>query len=85
MGCNIAPARREWGKLMLISNLFSLWTHTIKIVYGSNVPRGFNPSTPEISKFWQSWAEFPVPWEIIRDNLIRIRISLICKLSGTPD
>jgi hypothetical protein len=23
---------------------------------------GFNP--PEISKFWQSWVEFPVPWKI---------------------
>jgi hypothetical protein len=25
---------------------------------------GFNPPPPEIPKFWQSWAEFPVPWKI---------------------
>jgi hypothetical protein len=32
----------------------------------SGVPRGVGGSTPapEIPKFWQSWAEFPVPWKI---------------------
>jgi hypothetical protein len=31
----------------------------------SGVPRGgFKPPSPEIPKFWQSWAEFPVPWKI---------------------
>jgi hypothetical protein len=35
----------------------------------SGVPRewfgGFKPPPPpQISKFWQSWAEFPVPWKI---------------------
>jgi hypothetical protein len=52
----------------------------------SGVPRGgFNP--PEIPKFCQSWAEFPVPWniQVHPNNLIRIWVSLICKLSGTPD
>jgi hypothetical protein len=48
---------------------------------------GVNPPPPphEIPKFWQSWAEFPVLWKIHPNNLIRIRVLLICKLSGTPD
>jgi hypothetical protein len=25
---------------------------------------GFNPTPPEIPKFWQNWTEFPVPWKI---------------------
>jgi hypothetical protein len=36
-------------------------------------------------KFWQSWAKFPVPWKIHPNNLLRIRVSLICKLGITPD
>jgi hypothetical protein len=45
---------------------------------------GSNP--PEIiPKFWQSRAEFPVPCKIDLKNLIRIRVSPICKLGGTPD
>jgi hypothetical protein len=56
----------------------------------SGVQRGDMGESPpphphEIPKFWQSWAEFPVPWKFIRNNLIRIRVSLICQLSGTPD
>jgi hypothetical protein len=43
------------------------------------------PLPPEIPKFYQSWAEFPVPWNIHPNNLIRIWVSFICKLSGTPD
>jgi hypothetical protein len=43
------------------------------------------PLPPEIPNFLQSRAEFPVPWKIHRNNLIRILVSLICKLSGTPD
>jgi hypothetical protein len=35
-------------------------------------------------KFSQSWAEFPVPWKIIHKNVIRIRVSFICKSNGTP-
>jgi hypothetical protein len=38
---------------------------------GSGVPRGEGgwgvqtpPPHPEIPKFWQSWAKFPVPWKI---------------------
>jgi hypothetical protein len=46
---------------------------------------GGSTPLPEIPKLWQSWAEFPVPWKYIRNNLIRIRISLFCKLSRTPD
>jgi hypothetical protein len=32
----------------------------------SGVPRGWfgGSNPPEIPKFWQSWAEFPVPWKI---------------------
>jgi hypothetical protein len=47
---------------------------------------GGGVQTPsEIQTFWQSWAEFPPgSVEKIRNNLIRIRVSLICKLSGTP-
>jgi hypothetical protein len=25
---------------------------------------GQPPPPPEITEFWQSWAEFPVPWKI---------------------
>jgi hypothetical protein len=39
------------------------WAATI-----SGVPRGVIEGSksppPEIPKFWQSWAEFPVPWKI---------------------
>jgi hypothetical protein len=52
----------------------------------SNEVGGSNrPPPPESPKFWQSCAEFPVSWKHIRNNLIRTRVSLICKLSGTPD
>jgi hypothetical protein len=48
--------------------------------------RGSNPPPPEIIlKFWQSRTKFPVPWKIHPKNLIRIRVSPICKLGGTPD
>jgi hypothetical protein len=44
------------------------------------------PGPPEsIPKFWQSRAEFPVPWKIHPENLIKIRVLPICKLGGTPD
>jgi hypothetical protein len=48
---------------------------------------GFGGSNPPeiIPKFWQSRAEFPVPWKIDLKNLIRIRVSPICKLGGTLD
>jgi hypothetical protein len=47
---------------------------------------GVQTPPPEISpKFWQSRAEFPVPWKIDLKNLITIRVSPICKLGGTPD
>jgi hypothetical protein len=39
---------------------------------------------PEIPNFWQSWSEFQFRGKYICNNLIRIRVSLICKLSGTP-
>jgi hypothetical protein len=43
-------------------------------------------NTPEIIlKFWQIRVEFPVPWKIHPKNLLRIRVSPICKLGGTPD
>jgi hypothetical protein len=47
---------------------------------------GVHPPPPEIiPKFWQSLAEFPFPWKIHPMNLIRIRVSPICKFGGTPD
>jgi hypothetical protein len=47
---------------------------------------GSNPPPPEIiPKFLQIRAEFPVPWKIHPKNLIRIRVSPICKLGGIPD
>jgi hypothetical protein len=47
---------------------------------------GVQTPPPEIiPKFWQSQAEFPVPWKIDLKNLIRIRVSPRCKLGGTPD
>jgi hypothetical protein len=39
----------------------------------------------KILKFCQIWVEFPVPWNIIFNIVIRIWVSFICKLSGTPD
>jgi hypothetical protein len=41
------------------------------------------PPPPEIPKFCQSWAEFRGIY--VRNNLIRIWVSFIWKLSGTPD
>jgi hypothetical protein len=59
---------------------YSQW-RTEKGFWGSNS----RPLPPEIPKFWQSWAEFPVPWKVYSYYPIRIRVSLICKLSGTND
>jgi hypothetical protein len=42
------------------------------------------PPPPDIPKFWNSRAKFPVPEHIICHNLIRIRVSLNYKLSETP-
>jgi hypothetical protein len=43
-------------------------SHGLADYQSSGVPRGSlggsNPSPPEIPKFWQSWAEFPVLWKI---------------------
>jgi hypothetical protein len=38
-----------------------------------------------IPKFWQNWAEFQFHGKYIRNNLIRIKFSPICEVSGTPD
>jgi hypothetical protein len=45
---------------------------------------GFKPS-PKIPSFDKAEAIFLFHGKYIRNNLIRIRISLMCKLSGTPD
>jgi hypothetical protein len=58
-----------------------------KSTSSSGVPSGgglrsSNPPLPEIPKL----SQIPkIRGKYIRNNLIRIRVSLICKLSGTPD
>jgi hypothetical protein len=34
------------------------------VVYRRGWFGGVQPPPPEIPKFWQSWAEFPIPWKI---------------------
>jgi hypothetical protein len=43
------------------------------------------PPYPTITSFDKSEPKSPFRGKYIRNNLIRIRVSLICKLSGTPD
>jgi hypothetical protein len=62
----------------------------VHTVTDSGVPGGLvkpppPPAPAEIAKFWQSWEEFPVLLKYIRNNLVKIRVSPIFKLSGTPD
>jgi hypothetical protein len=46
---------------------------------------GFKLPLPEIPNFDKAEPNFQFRGTYIRNNLIRIRVSLICKLSGTPD
>jgi hypothetical protein len=63
-------------------------TYSTKMVWCSGVPRGgfgcLTPSPPEILKFWQSCANSQSCGKYIHNNLIRIQVSPICKLSRTP-
>jgi hypothetical protein len=46
---------------------------------------GSNPLTPKFGSFDKAEPNSQFRGIYIRNNLIRIRVSLICKLSGTPD
>jgi hypothetical protein len=51
----------------------------------SGVPRGFNPPPPpKFRSFAKAEPNSQFRGMYIRNNLIRIWVSLICKLSGTP-
>jgi hypothetical protein len=51
----------------------------------SGVGGGSTPPPPEIPKFDKAEPNSRFRGKYIRDNLIRIRVSFICKLNGTPD
>jgi hypothetical protein len=54
--------------------------------FGCGVPRGVQPPPPpEIQNFDKAEPNSQFRGGYIRNNLIRIRVSLIWKLSGTPD
>jgi hypothetical protein len=59
--------------------------HQQALAYPEGGFGGFKPPPEIIPKFWQSRAKFRVPCKIDLKNLIRIRVSPICKLGGTPD
>jgi hypothetical protein len=47
--------------------ILTLWNalYLVTVVYrGGEGGLGFQTPPTEIPKFWQSWAEFPVPWKI---------------------
>jgi hypothetical protein len=46
---------------------------------------GLNPPPPTVRGFDKSEPNFQFRGIYIRNNLIRIWVSFICKLSGTPD
>jgi hypothetical protein len=59
-----------------------------KFVLSSGVPRGvggFNPPSQKFRRFDKAEPNSQFRGKYIRNNLIRIRISPICKLSETPD
>jgi hypothetical protein len=60
---------------------------TSRLMVATGVPKGgvwgFQTPSEIIPKFWQSRAEFPVPWKIYLKNLIRIQVSPTCKFGGT--
>jgi hypothetical protein len=53
----------------------------------SGVPRGlgFNPHPRKFRSFDKAKPNFKFRGKFIRNNLIRIRVSLICKFSGAPE
>jgi hypothetical protein len=62
-----------------------------ELIWLSGVPRGdggtlgvFNPPPPKFRSFDKAEPNSQFRGKYIRNNLIRIRSSLICKLSGTP-
>jgi hypothetical protein len=59
--------------------------HSVSLAYPEGGFEGVQTPPEIIPKFWQSLAEFPVPWKMHPKNLIRIRVSPICILGGTPD
>jgi hypothetical protein len=57
-------------------------------MYSSGVPRGgleVQPPPPKFQNFYKAEPNSQVRGKYICNNLIRIRGSLICELSGTPD
>jgi hypothetical protein len=86
-----------WGNktAYFVTSSWSI-TFTMSMMHGhtninvfTGVPRegvwGVQTPPEIIPKFWQSRAEFPVPWKIHLKNLIIIQVSPTCKFGGTPD
>jgi hypothetical protein len=68
-----------------------MWTaNTVNSLYllKSDIPRGvwgFKPPPPKFWSFDKAQPNSQFPGKYIQNNPIRIRVSFICKLSGTPD
>jgi hypothetical protein len=46
---------------------------------------GFKLPSPKLRSFEKAKPNFQFRGKYILNNIIKIRVSLICKLSGTPD
>jgi hypothetical protein len=56
-----------------------------KMVHSSGVPRGVQTHSRKFRRFEKAEPNCKLRGKYVRNNLIRIRVSLICKLSRTPD
>jgi hypothetical protein len=83
----------NWYKLRVLfsrsyTKLITGQTDLYYVVISSGVPRGvgvFNPHPPKFRSFDKAEPNSQFRGKYIRNNLIRIRVSLICSLCGTPD
>jgi hypothetical protein len=94
--CYILNTYRRWWPVDVETsrrlNCYDIWLWFERHLCGhlvnvSGVPRGiwgFKP-TPKFRSFDKAEPNPLFRGKYIRNNLIRIRVSLICKLSGTPD
>jgi hypothetical protein len=51
----------------------------------TGIPRGGGQTPPKFQSFDKAKPKSLFRGKYIRNNLIRIHVSLICKMSGTPD
>jgi hypothetical protein len=84
--CNILASRRHihpWKMLYAVCTEITSWWwtqwRTEERVGGSN------PLPPKFRSFDKAEPNFRFRGKYIHNNLIRIQVSLICKLGGTPD